>query len=225
METRLQPDEALTDEAVVRLVLEGQGALFEVLVRRHNQRVYRAVRAVLRDDAEAEDVMQHAYVAAWAQLARFNGASRFSTWLVRIALNEALARLRKRGRFVELVQTDADDQAEAPMKHDELDPEQAASARELGRVLESLIEELPTHFRTVFVLREVEGMSTGEVAQALELSEDNVKARLHRAKVALRNQVSHRLGSAALQVWRFEAPRCDVVVREVMARVGSRPPR
>lgn len=221
METRLQPAEALTDEAVVKRVLEGQGALFEVLMRRHNQKVYRTVRAVLRDDAEAEDVMQHAYVAAWTQLARFQGASSFSTWLVRIALNEALARLRKRGRFVELV--DPDDEAEAPMKHDEFDPEKAASANELGRVLESLIEELPTHFRTVFVLREVEGMSTHEVAQALELSEDNVKARLHRAKVALRNQVTNRLGSAAVAVWRFEAPRCDVVVRDVMSRLGSKP--
>lgn len=216
--------QSLTDEAVVSLVLAGDTHLYEVLVRRNNQRVYRAVRAVLQDDSEAEDAMQQAYVSAFRNLAQFRGSARFSTWLVRIAVHEARARIRRRNRLVELVDPEAGetiDEVEDSRMDGALDPERQTSERELAAVLQLLIEGLPEKLRTVFVLREVEGMSTAEVAEALELSEDNVKTRLHRAKSALRERMSERLGAAAVHVWLFENPRCDAVSEGVMRTVAA----
>lgn len=208
-----------SDEEIVARVLAGDVAAFELLVRRTNQIVYRTVRSILRDDSEAEDVMQHAHVAAFQNLAQFRGGSKYSTWLVRIAIHEARARLRKQGRFVELVDTESDGVLGAWHMRKANDPENETGSRELGRVLEELIEALPTNHRSVFVLREVEGLSTTEVAQALDLSEDNVKTRLHRAKAALRERLEERLGASAVQVWRFEAPRCNRVWAGVLETI------
>jgi RNA polymerase sigma-70 factor (ECF subfamily) len=205
------------DDAVVRQVLAGDVARFEVLVRRYNQRVYRVVRSVLRDDAEAEDVMQHAYVAAFEHLQQFRGDARFSTWLTRIAVYEALRRLRKGRRTVPL--DDAEPRVD-PSQWDWRDPEAVAIAAELRPVLEAAVESLATGYRTVFVLREVEGLSTLEVATAMALTEDNVKVRLHRAKGMLRERLRHDLGDPALQVWRFEAVRCDRVVARLWQQLA-----
>jgi len=212
-------DVALSDEAVVALVREGDIPLYEVLVRRHNQKVYRAVRAVLRDDDEVEDVMQQAYVSAYQALSQFRGEARFSTWLVRIAVHAARARQRGKGRLIELVEDGAQEGADDLATWRGGDPEMNTGSRELGVVLEELIADLPERLRTVFVLREVEGMNTAEVAQALELSEDNVKTRLHRAKSALRDRITERIGAAAVNVWLFENPRCDVVAAGVMGEI------
>ena len=211
----------LTDEEVVSGVLEGHTALFEILMRRHNERVYRAARAILNDESEAEDVMQQAYVNAYAHLQQFDGRAQFSTWLTRITINEALARVRRRRAYQSV--DDESVEAESCMNRAESrDPEQQAAAGELRVVLEAAIDRLADGAREVFVLREIEGMSTAEVAAALDVSEDVVKSRLSRARAAIRRDLIARTGSSARDVFRFYNPRCDRIVTRVFARiVGS----
>ena len=221
---------AMTDEEIVARVIAGDTELFEVLMRRHNQRVFRAARAIVRDDAEAEDVMQEAYARAYAQLGQFEGRAQWSTWVTRIAINEALGRVRRGGRFVsqdlggeQEAKVDRSDEAwrgangaSAPFPSG---PEDQAAARELGGFLEHAMDELPDIYRTVFVLREVEEMSTAEAAAALDISEELVKVRLHRARAALRQRLDQRVGSALRGVYDFHLTRCDRVVAAVMARI------
>lgn len=209
----------LSDEEVVRRVCAGETGLFEVVMRRHNQRVFRVARAIVGDDAEAEDVMQQAYVNAFQHLLQFEGRARFATWLTRIAANEAKARLRRR-RSVPFLDPERDEEpARGAWAQPGLDPEQWASIAELRGVLESAIASLPDGHRTVFVLREVEGLSTQETAASLDLSEDVVKTRLHRARARLRAELLERLGLAAPHVFEFHLSRCDRVVEGVFARL------
>jgi RNA polymerase sigma-70 factor (ECF subfamily) len=209
----------LTDEQVVAQVLQGQTALFEVLMRRHNERVYRAARAIVRDDVEAEDVMQQAYVNAYAHLAQFSGKAQFSTWLLRITANEALARLR-RHRVYEVFDEEQTNVETMSVQQNTRDPERSAVAAELRNLLETVIDGLPDGAREVFVLRDVEGLSTEETAGVLNVSEDVVKTRLSRARAALRRDIVERTGAAAPDVFRFYQPRCDRVVAAVMSRIG-----
>ena len=223
------PAAALSDEEVVARVLAGDLPLFEVLMRRHNQRLYRTARAIVRDDAEAEDVMQEAYVRAYAALGQFEGRAQWATWLTRIAVNEALARVRARGRFVnreatELMEDDVMAK-EPPLPTRSDGPEAAASARELGALVEHAIDELPDTYRTVFVLREVQELSTAETAACLEVSEELVKVRLHRARAELRRLMDARLGAATREVFDFHASRCDRVVAAVLERIAAGTPR
>jgi RNA polymerase sigma-70 factor (ECF subfamily) len=211
----------LNDEAVVGAILEGQTALYEILMRRYNERVYRAARAIVRDEKEAEDVMQQAYVNAYANLRQFNGQARFSTWLTRIAINEALARVRRRGRYEPF--EDGFLKVESLMaarRHDD-NPERLAFSGELRALLEWAIDRLPDGAREVFVLREVEGLSTAEVADALDVSEDVVKTRLSRARAALRRDLLERTGATAPEAFRFYRPRCDRIVAGVLARITT----
>jgi len=218
-ELRAAQDSATSDEAIVARVVAGNTALFEVLMRRHNRRVYRAARSVLRDEAEVEDVMQQSYLSAYAHLAQFTGAARFTTWLLKIVLHEALARRRRAAR---LEITDFDAEENATMS-DEVtrprSPEQRAANRELAAMVEEAVDRLPEGYRTVFVLREVEEMATAEVAQALEVTEDVVKTRLHRAKALVRKELDARIGAAASSAFPFQDPRCDRVVGAVLARI------
>ncbi len=202
-------------------MLAGEAALFEVLMRRYNQRVYRAVRSVLRDDGECEDAMQQAWLEAYAHLGQFQGAAAFSTWLTRIALNEALARARRRSRpgLVPALAQGGDLEGWAPR-----DPEGQAADRELGRMLEEAIDELPEGYHRVFVLREVEGMPTAEAALVLGVSEAVVKVRLHRARLALRDLLYARAGPAAPGVFTFLGIRCDRMVASVLGRILGPPP-
>jgi RNA polymerase sigma-70 factor (ECF subfamily) len=210
----------LSDEEVVAQVLRGQTALFEVLMRRHNERVYRAARAIVRDEKEAEDVMQQAYVSAYAHLRQFSGQARFSTWLTRIAVHEALARVRRRGRYEPFDEEWVN--LEALMRPNSTDdPERQAFSGELRALLETAIDKLPDGAREVFVLREVEGLSTAETAESLEVSEDVVKTRLSRARAALRRDLLDRAGAIAPEAFRFYRPRCDRVVAAVLARISS----
>jgi RNA polymerase sigma-70 factor (ECF subfamily) len=221
--TRLAGMGSPSDEELALRVSRGETALFEVLMRRHNQRVYRAVRALLSDEDEVEDVMQQAYVLAFTHLAQFKGSAKFSTWLIRIAMNEALLRLRKRGRLV-AIDGGLDEESERDMRLMERntpDPERRTSDRELVRFLESAIDALPPLYRAVFVLREVDGLSTAETAEALSVSEDVVKTRLHRARALVRDELDARLGGQFQEVFSFQAPRCDRVVAAVMARIGG----
>jgi RNA polymerase sigma-70 factor (ECF subfamily) len=210
--------DALSDGQVVEQVLSGQTALFEVLMRRHNERVYRAARAILRDEREAEDVMQQAYVNAYTHLRQFDGRAAFSTWLTRIAVHEALARVRRRGRTQPLAPNEPATE-EPRMPTTTPDPERQAFSREIGALLESAIDGLADGTREVFMLRQVEGMSTAEVAEALEVTEDVVRTRLSRARAALRRDLLDRAGIASPETFRFLRPRCDRVVAAVLARI------
>lgn len=206
------------DEELVEKVRAGESALFELLMRRHNQRLYRAARAILRDDAEAEDVMQDAYVRAYEHLAEFEGRARFSTWLTRIAVHEALARARRRGRFDAF---DAEREEKAMSTPIASDPEQNASDAEMRSVLETAIGKLPDEFRSVFVLRAVEGMTGAETAECLGIPEETVKTRLFRARARLQQMLLESVEPALPAVWEFGAGRCDRVVAAVLVRIGA----
>jgi RNA polymerase sigma-70 factor (ECF subfamily) len=209
----------LADEQIVEKVVAGQTALFEVLMRRHNERVYRAARAIIKDDSEAEDIMQQAYVNAYSHLRQFDGRSRFSTWLTRIAIHEALARARRRGRYTDMDLEHPSALTVATSTAAPLDPERLAFSRELGALMESSIDRLPDGAREVFILRTVEGMSTEEVAAALDVSEAAVKTRLSRARAVLRRELSAHAEVMAANTFRFLRPRCDRVVAAVLARI------
>ena len=206
---------SLSDEEIVARVVDGETALFEVLMRRYNQRVYRAVRAVLRDDDQSEDVMQQAYLNAYAHLGQFESRARFSTWLTRIAVNEALARRGKRPAAEE------DESMIELVASGDPDPEQQAYASELRDAMQREVESLPDAFRTVFVLRDVEGLSTAETSDTLGISQDLVKTRLHRARTQLRDNLYRRAGVTLESLYAFGNARCDRVVAAVMARVGA----
>ncbi len=210
----------LSDEQVVADVLNGHTALFEVLMRRHNERMYRAARSIVRDEADAEDVMQQAYVNAYASLRQFKGRAQFSTWLTRIVINESLARVRRKQRYEPF----AEDQSNVEMcmrREGPRDPEREAASGELRTLLESAIDGLPDGAREAFMLREVEGMSTAEVGMTLGISDDAVKARLSRARAALRHDLMMRTRSSAPEAFRFYRPRCDMVVARVLARIAT----
>lgn len=211
-----------SDQEIVGRVIKGEQPLFEVLMRRHNQRVYRTVRAILNDEVEAEDVMQQTYVSAYSNLRQFAGSAKFSTWLTRIAVNEALARKQRAARLVSN-QSAAQPENEVPMglaRYDQ-NPEEHASAHELARILELAIDALPDSYRSVVMLREVEGMSTAEAAEALDVTEEVVKTRLHRAKEQLRDLLLERVDAQAGEAFPFYAPRCDRVVAQVFARIQT----
>jgi RNA polymerase sigma-70 factor, ECF subfamily len=212
-----------SDEEVVRRVLDGETALYELLMRRHNQRLYRIARAILRDDAEAEDVMQDAYVRAYQNLASFQGRAKFVTWLTRIAVHEALTRSRRRLRFQAL---DPADESNGEIMQSPASsgrsPEEQAYDRELAAVLEKAVSSLSEDHRLVFMLRDVEGMTTEETAHCLNLTEENVKVRLHRARAGLRKRLYRVVGATASRCFQFHAVRCDRVVKSVFATLGIR---
>lgn len=220
-----------SDAAIVQRVLAGDHALFELLMRRHNQRLYRAARAVLKDEQEVEDVMQQAYINAYTHLHQFEQRSQFSTWLTRIALNEAFGRRRKRRALESMMEMlpERSDPTElmASISAPEPDPERQAYAQELHRVLEDAVDTLPETYRVVFMLRDVEGLSTSETGEGLGLGEEAVKTRLHRARAMIRRAVTERIGRVAADAFQFQAPRCDRVVAAVLRRLpqpGSGPP-
>ena len=213
--------EGWTDAEVVARVRSGETALYEILMRRYNQRLYRAARAILKDSAEAEDVMQDAYVRAYQNLHQFEGRAPFAAWLLRIAVNEALGRLRIRNRNRPLEDGDENEEISMNMVETSLDPEQNASRAELGQLLEEAVLGLPTTYRTVVMLRDVEELSTAETAEALELTEENVKIRLHRGHAMMREMLFDRVGRKAKAAFPFMGERCDQVVQGVFERLGE----
>ena len=211
-------DSADSDEALVNRARARDGSAFELLMRRHNQRVYRVVRAVLRDDDEIEDVIQQAYMQAFLHLDQFGGNARWSTWLCRIAINEALARLRRRGRFVSIEAISEDVMADLP-KSSSGDPERVAARREFGHLVEQAIDGLADIYRAVVIMREVEGMTTEETAAILDVEPEVVRTRLHRARASLRTAIEDRIGEEMKGTYTFGNERCDRVVAAVLARL------
>ena len=212
-----------TDAAVIAEVLQGNTAVFELLMRRYNERVYRAARAIVRDERETEDVVQQTYVNAFTHLRQFSGAAQFSTWLTRIAINESLARVRRRGRYRPFDDEYSNVEPFLSVRPSE-NPERQAYSSELRALLERAIDELPDGTREVFMLRDVEGMSTAEAAECLGVSADVVKTRLSRGRAALRRLLLERTGATAADAFRFFRPRCDRTVAHVLARIEERAP-
>ncbi len=212
-------DAPASDEEVIARVKAGDTSQFEILMRRHNRRLYRVVRAVLREEADVEDAMQQAYVAAFEHLDQFAGASKWSTWLCRIAINEALGHHRRGGRFVHLDPWSEPDGAAALVDEARPDPERQAQSVEVARTVEELLDELPAIYRAVFVLRELEDLDVAETADVLGVSPDVVKTRLRRARLMLQSRVSDRLGAAG--AFPFGGARCDRVVARVLRSLGA----
>jgi RNA polymerase sigma-70 factor (ECF subfamily) len=213
--------EVLRDEEVVDLVKGGEIALYEVIMRRYNQRLFRVARAILRDDAEAEDVMQDAYVRAYQHLHQFERRAPFSVWLTRIAVHEALARLRSRNRLYQLDAAGNEGGTSMNLADPALNPELAISQAELRPLLERAVIDLPEQYRTVVMLRDVEELSTSETASVLSLSEQNVKVRLHRGHAMLRKWFLRHVGAKAREAFPFMGARCDRVVNAVLQRIAT----
>jgi RNA polymerase sigma-70 factor (ECF subfamily) len=211
----------VTDEEIVRRVVAGERELFELLMRRYNQRVYRAVRAVLRNRDDTEDVMQQAYVSAYRALHQFEGRSAFATWLTKIALRQAAARNKKTVALLHLVPELGVEDTMNDFPEPGPDPEARAVAADLMQHVETEVAALPETYRSVLLLREVEGLSTEETAACLELSTDVVKTRLHRARTMLRDALYRRAGVGLQTIFTFGAQRCDRVVARVMEEIGG----
>ncbi len=210
----------LDDETLLARIRAGERSLFAVLMRRYNQRLFRITRSVVGGDAEAEEVVQEAYVKAFTHLADFEGRARFSTWLTKIALYEALGRKRREWRRVPW-ELDMDADGNDHLMPASRGPEDATSDRELGAVLAEAIDALPSIYRTVLVMREVEDLTTREAADLLGITEDALKVRLHRAKTMLRTTLEARMGGALKSIYGFDGERCDRIVASVMDRISK----
>jgi RNA polymerase sigma-70 factor (ECF subfamily) len=219
----------LDDGALVERARNRDGAAVRLIMQRHNRRLYRTARSVLKDEAEAEDVVQETYVRAFTHLDGFRGEAQLSTWLTRIALNEALGRLRRRRITVGLEDIDAiNDQGEArviylPSARQDSDPEAAAARAEVRRLLERAVDQLPDPFRMVFVLRDIEEMSIEETASQLGLRPETVKTRLHRARRLLQQSLARTFSSTVGEAFPCAGARCARITEAVLTRLGIEP--
>lgn len=226
--TQFRDLDALQDADLVRMAVQrGEGA-FRIIMQRHNRRLYRCARSIVRDDNEAEDIVQEAYVNAFSNLASFRGDSSLATWLTRITLNEALARVRGRRSTVELAALDvvARDKAQIipfPLMAMNTDPERTTAQREILRLIERAIDDLPEPFRVVFVMRDVEGMGVEETANFLGLRQATVKTRLHRARRLLRKALDSQLATTLTEAFPFDGMRCARMTDAILHRLGASP--
>jgi RNA polymerase sigma-70 factor, ECF subfamily len=225
MPSRTLPSESLSDDAeIARRIASDDEAAFEALMRHNNGSLFRVARAILKDDSDAEEVLQEAYLAAYRHIGEFRADAKLSTWLTRIVINQALARLRGRHSariIVPFSDLDAEERLRSEREgtgEPESSPEHSATRADIRRLLEQKIDELPVAFRTVFVLREVEDLSVGETAACLSIPEATVRSRMFRARGMLRESLSRELDMATGDVFHFGGERCDRVVAGVLAR-------
>jgi len=216
---------ALKDAELAQLACQRDGGAFRTIMQRHNRRLYRVARSVMRNDSEAEDVVQEAYVRAFANLATFRGESSLATWLSRIALNEALGRLRGRRPSADLTEIESRPPAQGqiipfPNASPQLDPERTMAQREIQLIVERAIDELPELFRTVLVARVIEEMSVEETADLLGIRPETVKTRLHRARGLLKEALERRVGSVLNDAFPFEGQRCERMTSTVLRRLA-----
>ncbi|MEX2500055.1 MAG: RNA polymerase sigma factor [Wenzhouxiangellaceae bacterium] len=213
----------LTDEEIVSRILAGDTGLFELIMRRYNQRLYRIARGVLRSEAEAEDAVQDAYIAAFYRLGQFSATGNFGGWLCKVAVNQALMRRRRLKSGPELVsdsnRTQYGDQIMCALESESDNPEREAGNAQVRRVLERAIDELPQPFRTTFILREVDQLSVSETAEILDIPMATVKSRTHRARNLLRSELDAELSNAVRETFGFAGKRCDRIVDSVMKRI------
>lgn len=216
-----------SDVDIVQAVAAGDLAAFELLMRRYNRRLYRTARSILKDDAEAEDALQEAYLLIHRGIGQFRGEAGLSTWLTRIVANEAIGRSRKSRRRAEIIQLDGETEWEAAGEamNDAIpeQPEQAALRAEARRLLERKIDDLPDSFRTVFMLRALEELTVDETAQCLGIPEATVRTRFFRARSMLRESLSREIDHAFDEAFSFDGARCDRIVAGVLQRLASVP--
>ena len=214
------------DAELIRRTLARDEAAVRTIMTANNRRLYRLARGILRNDAEAEDVVQETYVRAFTHLAEFRGASSLATWLARIAINEALGRLRRDRPAVELsLLPHGGVDAEIipfPLATTD-DPEKSMAQREIREVVERAIDELPDAFRLVFIARVIEGLNVEETADLLDLRAETVKTRLHRARAMLRDNVERKIGPVVLEAFPFAGQRCARLTNAVLRRLGFGP--
>jgi RNA polymerase sigma-70 factor (ECF subfamily) len=221
------PAQDLTDPELATRIAQGDRDAFSVLMRRHNRALYRAARAVLRNDADAEDAVQDAWLQAYDAIGGWRGDAKLSTWLTRIAVNAALQRLRKRARTAEIIRMDGevpmgvsgDDDGATPVAPDR--PDLAAMRAETRRLIEKAVDALPDAFRVVFMLRAVEEMSVEETASALGVPEPTVRSRFFRARSQLRESLAREIDLAVEDAYGFAGARCDRIVARVLARLDA----
>jgi len=217
----------LPDTVLAQRVSAGDRDAFRLLMRRYNRTLYRTARSILKDDAEAEDAVQEAYLLAYRGLGTFRGDAKLSTWLVRIVANEALARVRKRTRRAEIIQLSSDTQEASEAVEDNVNqalpeqPESAAQRAQTRRLIEAKIDKLPDAFRTVFVLRALEEFSVEEAAIALGIPEATVRTRYFRARGLLREALAREIDFVFDHAFAFAGERCDRIVESVLARLGA----
>lgn len=217
--------ENMPDNELALCAASGNQAAFELIMRRHNRLLFRTARSILKSDADAEDALQDAYLSAWRALGGFRSDARLSTWLVRIVLNEALGRLRRREAPViplDSAMASTDPEVQNCM-HDDADrqPDRAAMRAQIRRLMEARIDMLPEAFRSVFMLRGVEELSVEEVAQALLIPEATVRTRFFRARSLLREGLSRDIDMAMDDAFSFDGRRCDRIVQAVLGRLGK----
>jgi RNA polymerase sigma-70 factor (ECF subfamily) len=215
---------APSDAELVRRALARDGSAFRAIMKTHNQRLYRLARGVVRNDSEAEDIVQEGYVRAFSHLDSFRGDSSLATWLSRIVINEALGRLRKRRRAVEISMSD-DPVLEAkviqfPLKANNDDPERTMAQRQILQFVERATDNLPDVYRTVFVARVIEGLSIEETAELLGIKPETVKTRLFRARNLVRRQLDEQIGPVLLDAFPFAGKRCERLTVAVLERLG-----
>jgi RNA polymerase sigma-70 factor (ECF subfamily) len=218
---------ASDDATLVGSVLAGDAAAFEMIMRRYNRRLYRLARATMRNDADAEDALQDAYVKAYRALAQFRGDASLSTWLGRVVHNECLIRLRRDARRENVIPMAGDvDVSDKELPDAGIErPEAAAMRSQLRELLTRHVDGLPDALRTVFVMRAIEDMSVQEVAQCLGMSEVAVRSRHFRARSLLREALAREIDATESDVFAFDGARCDRIVAGVLARIGAMPPR
>lgn len=216
---------AAGDMELVRRAQARDADAFRIIMQRHNQRLYRIARGVVRNDAEAEDIVQEAYVRAFTHLGSFRGEASLSTWLSRIVINEALGRLRTRRRRERAVMPFRQPAAEAhiipfPLNSASDDPERTMAQRQILQLVEKATDNLPDIYRAVFVARVIEGLSMEETAELLGIRPETVKTRLHRARVLVRRQLDEQIGPVLLDAFPFAGRRCERLTAAVMRRLG-----
>ncbi len=214
---------ALNDAELVRRALERDAEAFRAIMQRHNQRLYRIARSVLRNSTEAEDAVQEAYVAAFSHLASYRGESPLGAWLSRIVMNEALGRLRRKPSAADFAPLEAVPEAEIiqfPSSAANEDPERTMAQRQILQLVENATDALPEVYRVVFVTRVIEGMSVEETADLLRIKPETVKTRLHRARQLLRDQLDKQIGPVLMDAFPFAGRRCERLTTGVLKRLG-----
>jgi RNA polymerase sigma-70 factor (ECF subfamily) len=207
------------DADIIKRVLSGQKQLFEVLMRRYNQRLYRVQRSYLSDEESIKDTLQTTYIKVFENLSSFRGDALFSTWITRIAINEALKYLNKKNRISKLHLIEEKRLMNEDKKQLFDTPEEEAIQNDYKKLLENLVEELPPKYRCVYIMREIENMDTKETSECLDITESNVKVRLHRAKQMISELLNHNLSD--IEIFDFLGPRCDVIVYSVMKEIEN----
>jgi RNA polymerase sigma-70 factor, ECF subfamily len=216
--------EARSEQELVQRARTGDSAAFRIIIQHNNRRLFRIARSILKNDSEAEDVVQEAYVRAFEHLSEFRGESTLATWLARIAINAAQGRLRRQRPTVDLAILDSGSNGVSEVipfpLNPNSDPERVAAQREVRRLMEQAIDDLPDAFRVAFVMRIVEGMSVEETASFLELREETVKTRVHRARHLLRRALDVQLAPALKDSFPFDGARCAHIADLVLERLG-----